>query len=287
MAHVKDSSYFSHDSNARRDPKILALRSAYGMEGYGWYWTIIEMFREQPGFRLQLNSKYAFKAIAMELECDEERAKDFIKDCIEEFHLFETDGHSFWSNSLLRRMEMKEERSNRARRAAQARWDKEEECDGNANAMQTQSENSPGNASKVKESKVNIKESKKDIYTPILQHWNTQEIIQHRKLTEKTRRSIRATLKSYSVEEVNKAISNYAQILRDPVYYWTHKWTLQEFLQRGIDKFLDWEIASSNFRDNPKKPPQELPRGDPKEYAHEHKKADLRKAIERKTVQLE
>lgn len=33
----KDAYFFSHDCNARNDPKILALRSVYGAEGYGVY----------------------------------------------------------------------------------------------------------------------------------------------------------------------------------------------------------------------------------------------------------
>ncbi len=31
----KDAYYFPHDCNARNDPKILALRSVFGAEGYG------------------------------------------------------------------------------------------------------------------------------------------------------------------------------------------------------------------------------------------------------------
>ena len=35
--------YFSHDGNAAQDPKMQALISVYGMEGYGRYWRLIEM----------------------------------------------------------------------------------------------------------------------------------------------------------------------------------------------------------------------------------------------------
>lgn len=35
MKHVKDCYYFPHDSNARSDPKIMALIQKYGIEGYG------------------------------------------------------------------------------------------------------------------------------------------------------------------------------------------------------------------------------------------------------------
>lgn len=160
MAHIKDTYYFSHDSNARSDPKILALRSVYGMEGYGRFWILVEMLREQPGYKLKLNSNYASKAIAKELECDEDAAIQFVQDCIEEFELFETDGEYFWSNSLLRRMELRKEKSEKARRAAMARWKKEKKSDSNAGAMQAHSKS---NASKVKESKEKEKESTKDI----------------------------------------------------------------------------------------------------------------------------
>ena len=42
----KETFYFSHDYNARNDPKILELRSEYGMEGVGIYWCIIETLAE-------------------------------------------------------------------------------------------------------------------------------------------------------------------------------------------------------------------------------------------------
>jgi len=162
MTHMKDTYYFSHDSNARSDPKILALRSVYGIEGYGRFWILIEMLREQSDFRLKLNSSYVRKAIAKELECDEDDAMQFIRDCIEEFELFETDGEYFWSNSLLRRMEIKKEKSEKARQAAQARWEKKKQEQGEeyANAMQVKCGRS-ADAVQVKESKV--KESKEKI----------------------------------------------------------------------------------------------------------------------------
>lgn len=158
MSHVKDSFYFSHDSNARSDPKILALRSVYGMEGYGRFWVLVEMMREQPDHKLRLNGNYTSKAIAMELQCDEDTAIKFVHDCIEKFELFETDGEYFWSNSLLRRMELRMEKSEKARQSAAARWNNAKKCERNTNAMRTHSERY---ARKGKERKE--KESTKDI----------------------------------------------------------------------------------------------------------------------------
>ncbi|MDQ7860585.1 DUF4373 domain-containing protein [Peribacillus frigoritolerans] len=53
----KDAYYFTHDSNARHDPKVTAMRGVYGSEGYGWYWMLIEMLRESNDYKLDMHSK--------------------------------------------------------------------------------------------------------------------------------------------------------------------------------------------------------------------------------------
>lgn len=102
--------------------------------------------------------------------------------------------------------------------------------------------------------------NKADNIQEIFDHWNSKNIIVHRNMTDKIKRSIKSALKDYKQEEICKAIDNYATILSNSdKYFWSYKWGLREFLQRGIDKFLDFEIAASNYaRDNNK------PRGDPK-----------------------
>ncbi len=151
---MKDAYYFSHDTNARRDPKILAVRSKYGAEGYAWYFMIIEILAEQKDYKYKL-TKWATNSIAMELLCDANRVAEFINDCIKEFELFESDGEYFWSPSLIRRMQVKEEKRSKrveaGRKGAEKRW-------GNSNAIAMPKQND-SNAiaknSKVKESKVN------------------------------------------------------------------------------------------------------------------------------------
>lgn len=158
---MKEAYYFSHDSNARHDPKVLSMRSVYGMEGYGWYWVIIEMLREQTEYRLEI-TKYVWNALAMQMQCNADAAHNFVEDCINEFKLFETDGIYFWSSSLRKRMEMKDEKSEKAKKAAEARWKKRSNDAGsmqsqskrNADAMQTQCDSNAIKESKVKESKV-------------------------------------------------------------------------------------------------------------------------------------
>ena len=106
--------------------------------------------------------------------------------------------------------------------------------------------------------KVNTKEILKDNITKesicrIFELWNLQGIIKHRAVG-KYKPNINAALKDYTECEILEAITNYKKILDGSEYYWTHKWTLREFLQRGIDKFLDDNNPFKNYRTNKDKP---------------------------------
>ena len=140
----KDAYYFPHDSNSRHDQKMTAMRSKYKCEGYGWYWILIEILREQEGYKLPINDKFSFHSLAHEMQTDIERVKEYINDCIDIYDLLKSDGESIWSNSLLKRMVKVEEKRQQAIDAANKRWGKREQSVSNATAKQ----------SKVKESKV-------------------------------------------------------------------------------------------------------------------------------------
>lgn len=196
---MKDAYYFSHDSNARQDPSILAMRSVYGSEGYGWYWILIEMLREQSEYRIKIN-KYVWNALAMQMQCTADAAQKFVEDCINEFDLFVSDGEFFWSESLLRRMTNKDEKSEKARQAALKRWAKPSSDKGievshanaHADAMQTQCDSNAIKERKVKESKV--KENKKDIipFSEIIEYLNAKTGSNYRPGSKATQRHIQA-----------------------------------------------------------------------------------------------
>lgn len=120
---MKNQSYFSHDSNARNDSKILNLRMAYGVEGYGIYFMILERMRESDDYM----SVKDYNMLAFDFRV----ASEQIKAVVEDFGLFEftDDGKLFYSKSFLQRMTRKDEesvkREERARRAADARWNKD------------------------------------------------------------------------------------------------------------------------------------------------------------------
>ena len=99
---MKETFYFSHDSNARSDEKILPLRRKHGSRGYGIYFMILEMLREANAYQM-LND---CSTIAYELKEDDE----IVKDVIENFKLFKfTNDGFFYSESLKERMIKREE----------------------------------------------------------------------------------------------------------------------------------------------------------------------------------
>lgn len=96
----KDAYYFSHDSNARQDEKIIALRMKLGWEGYGLYWALIEKLRDATNYMCVKD----YNLIAFDLRSDAAK----IKTIIEDFGLFaftnQEIGECFYSMSLIKRM---------------------------------------------------------------------------------------------------------------------------------------------------------------------------------------
>jgi hypothetical protein len=123
---VKDAPYFSHDSNATADPKMAALLLRYGMAGYGRWWRLIEMLREQRDYRLPLNT-CSVAALAKVWDLDLTEATAFMEWLVsDDVKLIATDGSVYWSDRLDRDMERLDEIRNQRRasgtRGADKRW---------------------------------------------------------------------------------------------------------------------------------------------------------------------
>ena len=101
----------------------------------------------------------------------------------------------------------------------------------------------------------NIRNTTEDIYIrEIYEHWNSKGIIKHRKMNAQMKSHINARLKEYSFEELKKAIDNYATVLNDDKYYWTHRWTLNDFMKPGnVARFVDEAEPLINFLDKSKR----------------------------------
>lgn len=124
---AKITNYFSHDANARNDAKIVNLRMALGAEGYGIYFMLLERMREDANYM----SVKDYNMVAFDLRVDASK----VKKVVEEFGLFvfTEDGKYFYSDSFLRRMNMKDEkrrrRSEAGKRGAEQRWGDKDDAD--------------------------------------------------------------------------------------------------------------------------------------------------------------
>lgn len=109
----KESYYFSHDSNARNDVKVIKLRRQLGLEGYGLYWCLIEMLRDTPDYKLPID---AVDDIAFSLNISKEKVETVINN----YDLFTIDSMQFFSERLIRNMEKYSESKKRLSEAGKA-----------------------------------------------------------------------------------------------------------------------------------------------------------------------
>jgi hypothetical protein len=123
---VKDAPWFSHDSNATADPKIAALLLIYNLAGYGRWWRLVEMLREQRNYRLPVN-QCTIAGLAKVWNLDLAEATSFMAWLTsDDVKLILTDGSVYWSDRLDRDMERLDEIRARRRAAgavgAEKRW---------------------------------------------------------------------------------------------------------------------------------------------------------------------
>ena len=143
MKKIKQT-YFSHDSNARNDIKLLRLRAKYGYEGYGIYFALVEMLFSENN-KLSINE---FETLAFGLQCDSKKLEDIVLN----FDLFDLGDQYFYSKRLNEVMNEIHAKSLKASENAKKRWNN------NAPAMQTQSDR---NAIKLNEIKLDEIKSNK------------------------------------------------------------------------------------------------------------------------------
>ena len=155
----KDSYYFPHFYNARNDRKIRRLRKQLGIEGYGIYFMILEVLRDQVDFKYPVED---IDLLADEFGTSEEK----VNVVIHQYKLFNIDKDSkFFSPKFLvylgPYLKMKEQRRQAGLKSGEARRKKAKKTNGRSTVVQRNvngDEQSKVKESKVKESKV--KESK-------------------------------------------------------------------------------------------------------------------------------
>jgi len=96
--------YFPHDANARHDPKMESMRNEFGAEGYGIYFMLIEIMFSQGGKLRKFPKMYG--GISKMMNVSEDLLERFVRNCVEDYWLFQEDTEFIWSESLLRRIQV-------------------------------------------------------------------------------------------------------------------------------------------------------------------------------------
>lgn len=94
-----------------------------------------------------------------------------------------------------------------------------------------------------------IKDNLKETIYTIFEFWNTKKITVHKELTDTTKTVVNARLQFHSEADLLEAISNYHACLMGEEYYYSHKFTLKEFMNpKNVDKFLTANDPFGNFK---------------------------------------
>jgi len=112
---AKDTFYFSHDYNARNDIKIKKLISTHGFSGYGLFWALIEELYNNTNV-LPLD----YECISFDLRCE----KNILISLINDFGLFVINDGFFGSSSVEKRLNTRNEISQKAKESVNIRWEK-------------------------------------------------------------------------------------------------------------------------------------------------------------------
>lgn len=152
---MKKTYYFQHDFEAISDPKIQFILAKFGGIGYGLWWRIVEMLHQEENNKLQ-HKEYIYFALSNQLQCEQDLVKSFIKSCIEDVELLDSDGECFWSERVLKNVgkmqDIKEKRSNAGKESAKKRIENQQ-IPTNVEQTPTNVEQNPTKENKRKENK--------------------------------------------------------------------------------------------------------------------------------------
>ena len=152
---MEKSYYFSHDYGSRSDIKIKKLLAKHGYCGYGIFWALVEdLYSNENALPLD------YETIAFDLRVD----SNTLQSVVEDFGLFVVANNIISSNSVASRLQKRQEKSDKAKRSAKARWS---QSDNKADAMRTHNE---GNAIKERKGKETKKERIGQEISPVGDH---------------------------------------------------------------------------------------------------------------------
>lgn len=253
--------YFSHD--CKHGKTIFVLEQLYGNDGFAFWYKLLELLGDTPGHAYNFNNPEGWQYLLAYTKVSEEKAILILNTLLSlnkiDKGLYNT--KIIWCQNFVNRLAgIYEKRdtplplkpktgvgvpNNDINGISATKIPLfVEKCEENSIIVDDNTQ------SKAKESKLNNNISK-DIFS-VFEFWNEQKIIIHRSCNG-AERSIKKILNTYTVDEIKQTIKNYAEILHGNEYYWKYTWTLNDFLKRGFEKFIDGDIARNNYKTKKKK----------------------------------
>ena len=229
--------YFPHDAKASEGDTLTILQSRFGNDGYAFWFKLLEKISSSENHIIDCRNPLKWQLLLAKTSVNDERGTAII-DLLCELEAIDAqlwrESRIIWCQKLVDNIA--DVYKNRNRPVPERPISTTDNSVSSADNPQT----------KLKETKLN------NNYILIFKLWNELGIISHKKLTGDMKRAINNARKDYSQEEIGQAMRNYAVIVKGAEYYFDHKWTLVEFLSRrhsnNIERFLDLEVAKSNFR---------------------------------------
>ena len=252
--------YFPHDCNHKRTMFILEER--YGNDGYAFWFKLLEMLGNSKGHYLDLNDASSMEFLLAKTHVSEVSGMEIL-DLLAKLDAIDPEVWSHkavWCQNFINGVSSVYQ----SRRQSVPQKPSFPDTKPSGAVVSTTGNNTRDGVSTVNNRQTIVEETivEKSIYSPIpeesdntrsekdaiFNHWNKGAGIQHRKMTDKIRRSISGALGAYSEAEIVTAIDNYSRIITSKSHYFKYRWTLADFLQRGLDKFIDWRVCDANYK---------------------------------------
>jgi len=232
--------YFPHDAKASEGDTLTILQSRFGNDGYAFWFKLLEKISSSENHVIDCRNPIKWQLLLAKTSTNEERGSA-IMDLLCELEAIDAqlwrESKIIWCQKLVNNIADAYKNRNRPvpeRPVSTA--------DNFVSGKKTPVSSADNPQTKLNKTKID------NVYIVIFKLWNEQKIIVHKKFTDDMKRAIDRTLKEYSEEEISQAIKNYAEILKGDQYYFKYSWTLDDFLRRGLEKFMHAEVARRNYR---------------------------------------
>lgn len=242
----KDAYYFPHFCNARHDRKIKRLRKELGTEGYGIFFMLLEVLREQIDFRYPMDD---LDLLAEEFGTSEQKVRVVICNyALFEIHT-ENNKEMFFSPKLLTYLtpyiNMKNQRIEAGKKSGEVRRLKALEKLSNERPFNGCSTDAERELNENEQSKV--KKSKENIYSAFFE--NAWSVYPNKKGKGQVSKTQISKLEKIGIDEIKRCIERYVNDKEE----WKQYQNGSTFFNSGYIDYLDKNYSKQQEQDKYRK----------------------------------